>query len=112
MDIPCNVQTVFLSLNAVLLTLLISQFFLFQIAALVAENENLKVKLQGQISSESAAREVKELERQLNSAKEELFAEQKSSREKLESIEEVLMTNEWPYLSFCFCKFSIKFLWQ
>ena len=63
----------------------------FQLAALVSENEVLHQKVQ---LVESLEREKHELEHQLETNKESLFSEQKKNRAKIESLEEELESHE------------------
>ena len=65
-------------------------FVSIQIAILIAENEELKAKKSS--SGDMTSLERKELERQLSTAKEDLFAEQKRCRAKIESLQEVSKT--------------------
>ena len=58
----------------------------FQIAKLLAEREEMKSKLS---NMQAISRERSELERQLATAKEDLFQEQRRSRQKIEAIQEV-----------------------
>ena len=57
-----------------------------QMSKLIAEREELRVKLKG---LEALSRERAELERQLAASKEELFNEQKTMRQRTEAMQEV-----------------------
>ena len=63
-------------------------FFSVQIADFATENAELKQKLK---HIDSLEREKQELERQLNSTRDNLFSEQKQNRGKLESLQEVFL---------------------